>query len=42
MIEEFIEIINQLYWDGYAEQLVKDDPEAFTNQYNEFLNNYNF
>jgi len=41
MIDEFIDIINQLYWDGYAEQLARESPEIFQYEYNEFLNCYN-
>lgn len=26
-----------IYWDGYAQQLAKDNPELFNYEYNEFL-----
>jgi len=41
MYELFIELTNQIFWDGYAEQLAKDNPEEFQFQFNEFLNAYN-
>ena len=39
--EEFIEFLNQIYWEGYAEQLAKENPVAFQMEYNEFFNAYN-
>ena len=41
MYEAFIEFLNQIYWEGYAEQLAKETPEAFKEAYNEFFNAYN-
>jgi len=40
MYELFIELTNQLFWDGYAEQLAKDDPAVFQIEFCEFLNAY--
>lgn len=40
MIELFIEVTDQLFWEGYAEQLSKENPERFTIELNDFLNNY--
>jgi hypothetical protein len=40
MYELFIELTDQLFYEGYAEQLAKSDPQAFLFQFNEFLNNY--
>ena len=41
MYELFIELLNQIFWEGYAEQLAKDNPAEFQFEYNEFLNTYN-
>jgi len=41
MYETFIEFLNQIYWDGYAEQLARENPEAFRIEYTEFFNAYN-
>ena len=40
-IETFIELTNQIFWEGYAEQLAKDSPEAFNRELQEFENLYN-
>lgn len=40
MYEQFIELTNQLYWDGYAEQLAKYEPERFQIELNDFMNTY--
>lgn len=40
MIEIFIELLDQLFWEGYAEQLAKENPQAFNMEYNDFLNTY--
>lgn len=42
MIEVFIEVTDQLFWQGYTEQLSKENPERFMIELNEFLNTYNF
>jgi hypothetical protein len=41
MIQLFIELTNQIFWEGYAEQLAKDNPEAFNRELREFENLYN-
>jgi hypothetical protein len=41
MYELFIEVTNQLFWEGYAEQLAKDNPEQFQRELAEFINLYN-
>ena len=41
MIDLFIEVTDQLFWQGYTEQLSKDDPQRFSMELNDFLNNYN-
>ena len=38
MYELFIEMLNQLFWEGYAEELAKDNPAAFQLEFNEFVN----
>ena len=42
MIEVFIEVTDQLFWQGYTEQLAKENPERFTSELNDFLNTYQF
>ena len=42
MIQLFIELTNQIYWVGYAQELAKSDPQAFQFELNDFLNAYNF
>jgi len=41
MLELFIELTNQIFWDGYAEQLAKDNPADFQIELAEFVNCYN-
>jgi hypothetical protein len=41
MIEIFIELTNQIFWDGYAEQLAATNPAAFNMELAEFINQYN-
>ena len=40
MYELFIEMLDQLFWDGYAEQLAKDSPAVFQMELAEFMNLY--
>jgi hypothetical protein len=40
MYEQFIELTNQMFWEGYAEQLAKENPERFQFEYNDFLSTY--
>jgi hypothetical protein len=40
MYEQFIELTNQIFWDGYAEHLAKENPERFQYEFNDFLNTY--
>jgi hypothetical protein len=40
MIEAFVELMDQLYYEGYTSLLESDDPERFNFELNEFLNNY--
>ena len=41
MLDIFIELINQIFWGGYAEQLAKDNPALFQLELAEFMNYYN-
>jgi len=41
MLEIFIEITNQLFWEGYAEQLAIENPKGFQMELAQFTNNYN-
>ena len=40
MYDLFIELTDQLYWIGYAEQLAKDNPGLFQMELNDFLLTY--
>lgn len=37
MYDLFIELTNQLFWEGYAEQLAKENPAGFQTEFSEFL-----
>ena len=39
-IEIFIELTNQIFWDGYAEQLAKENPKQYNREYKDFLTTY--
>jgi hypothetical protein len=41
MLELFIELTNQIFWDGYANQLAIENPVVFQFEFNDFLNSYN-
>ena len=41
MLELFIEITNQLYWEGYAQQLAAERPARYQYELAEFINFYN-
>jgi hypothetical protein len=40
MYEQFVELADQLFWDGCAEQLSRENPERFQFELTDFLNNY--
>jgi hypothetical protein len=40
-IENYIELTNQIFWDGYAEQLAKENPAQFVQELAAFENLYN-
>lgn len=42
MYELFIELTNQIFWDGYAENLALKNPAAFRLEYAGFLNDFNY
>lgn len=41
MIELFIELTDQIFWEGYAEQLAGENPAIFQQELNEFTKSYN-
>ncbi|WP_158995143.1 hypothetical protein [Mucilaginibacter sp. L196] len=40
MYEQFIELTNQIFWEGYAEQLAQENPARFQMEFNDFINTY--
>lgn len=40
MYELFIELTDELFWPGYAQQLAQDDPRKFKLEYEDFLRIY--
>ena len=42
MLELFIELTNQIFWEGYAEKLAQEQPALYRYELAEFINNYNF
>ncbi|MET4082955.1 hypothetical protein ABIB40_002922 [Pedobacter sp. UYP30] len=42
MIEVFIEVTDQIFWEGYTEQLAENDPQRFQMELDEFLKQYKF
>ena len=41
MLELFIELTNQLFWEGYAYQLAQENPAGFQMELADFMNSYN-
>jgi len=41
IIALFVEVTDSLFWEGYTEQLSKENPERFKFELNEFSSNYN-
>lgn len=41
MTELFIELTDQIFWEGYAEQLAGENPANFQQGLNGFMNSYN-
>jgi hypothetical protein len=40
MYDAFIDALNSIYWEGYAEQLAQDNPKAFNAEMNNFFDNF--
>jgi hypothetical protein len=40
MYELFLELTDLIFWDGYTEQLQKENPKEFEKRFYEFLNDY--
>jgi hypothetical protein len=40
MYEQFIEFTNQIFWEGYAEALAKENPARFQQEISDFFNIY--
>jgi len=40
MLELFIELTDQIFWEGYARQLATDNPVLFRFELAEFINSY--
>lgn len=38
--DAFNDYLNSIYWDGYAEQLIEEAPEAYVFELNQFLITY--
>lgn len=41
MLELFIEMTNQVFWEGYAEQLSAENPTVFQFRFGQFADSYN-
>jgi len=41
MIQLFIELTNQIFWEGYAEELAISEPARFQFELAEFMDCYN-
>ena len=42
MYEQFIELTDQIFWEGYAEQLAQEHHAQFQMELRDFLNTYQF
>jgi len=42
MYDAFIDFLNSLYWDGYAEDLLNNSPSLFYYEYEQFSQMYKF
>ena len=38
MLDAFIDLMDGIFWEGYTQQLAKDNPALFNYEYQEFLN----
>ena len=41
MLELFIELTNQIFWEGYAEQLAQEQPALYRYELAEFVASFN-
>jgi hypothetical protein len=37
---DFVRFMDEIFFEGYAEQLASEHPEEFTRELNEYFNNY--
>jgi len=42
MYEQFIELTNQIFGEGYAEALAQDNPARFQLELSDFMNTYQY
>lgn len=42
MYEQFVELTNQIFWEGYAEQLAQEDPVRFQIELGDFFGIYQY
>lgn len=42
MYDAFIDFLNSIYWEGYAEELHESAPSVFEFEYSQFLKAYEF
>lgn len=40
MFDAFINHLDSIFWDGYAEQLANDNPQLYNFEYDQFFTNY--
>ncbi|SDE65343.1 hypothetical protein SAMN05216464_108104 [Mucilaginibacter pineti] len=40
MLDAFIEYLNGIYYEGYAENFKEDNPDTFYQQFVQFVNDY--
>ena len=39
--QPFRDLMDEIYWPGYTQQLISDDPEAYNREYFYFMQLYN-
>lgn len=37
---DFVQFMDEIFFEGYAQQLASEHPEEFTRELNEYFNNY--
>lgn len=40
MLDAFKEYLDKMFWEGYADELEEDNPNAFYSQFREFKTNH--